>query len=38
MKTEHNEIICTIVTILVGAIMRAIEKRKLRKEGKLNDL
>jgi hypothetical protein len=35
--TENKELICTIVTIIVGAIVRAIEKRKLRKSGKLND-
>jgi hypothetical protein len=34
---ENKELICTIVTIVVGAIVRAIEKRKLRKSGKLND-
>lgn len=35
--TENKEIICTIVTMVVAAILRAIEKRKLRKSGKLND-
>lgn len=34
---ENKEVICTLVTIIVGAIVRAIEKRKLRKSGKLND-
>lgn len=34
---ENKELICTIVTIVVGAIVRVIEKRKLRKSGKLND-
>jgi hypothetical protein len=38
METTHNnEIICTIVTMLVGAIIRAIEKRRLKKQGKLSD-
>lgn len=39
METVHNnsEIICTLVTIIVGAIIRAIEKRKLKKSGKLTD-
>jgi hypothetical protein len=34
---DNKEIICTLVTIIVGAVVRAIEKRKLRKSGKLND-
>lgn len=38
METTHNnEIICTIVTMVVSAIIRAIEKRRLKKQGKLND-
>jgi hypothetical protein len=39
MKDLHNnsEVICTIVTMIVAAIVRAIEKRKLKKAGKLND-
>ena len=39
METVHNnsEVICTLVTIIVGAIIRAIEKRKLKKNGKLTD-
>lgn len=38
-QTIHNnsELITTIVTILVGAIVRLIEKRKLRKKGLLTD-
>jgi len=36
---EHlpNEIICTLVTAIVSAIVRAIEKRKLKKKGLLFD-
>ena len=40
MKTEitnHSELICTVVTIITSAIIRAIEKRRLRKKGLLND-
>jgi len=38
MKTaEHSEIICTIVTMIIAAIIRKIEKRKLKKNGKLSD-
>ena len=38
-QTIHNnsELITTIVTIIVGAIVRLIEKRKLRKKGLLTD-
>jgi len=41
MKTEittNSELICTVVTIITGAIIRAIEKRRLRKKGILNDV
>lgn len=34
---ENKEVICTLITIIVGAVIRAIEKRKLRKSGKLSD-
>jgi hypothetical protein len=38
---DHNEIltgaITTIVTSIIGLIIRSIEKRKLRKENKLID-
>lgn len=35
--TIHNnsELICTVVTIITGAIIRAIEKRRLKKKGML---
>lgn len=35
--TQNSELISTLVTIIVGAIIRGIEKRKLRKKGLLND-
>jgi len=36
-ETIHNnsELICTVVTIITGAIIRAIEKRRLKKKGLL---
>ena len=34
---ENSEVVCTLVTIIVGAIIRFIERRKLRKNGKLTD-
>jgi hypothetical protein len=36
-QTIHNnsELICTVVTIITGAIIRAIEKRRLKKKGLL---
>ena len=37
LPTTKNELIYTIVTAIVGVIIRAIEKRHLRKCGKLND-
>ena len=37
LPTTKNELIYTIVTAIVGLIVRAIEKRHLRKSGKLND-
>jgi hypothetical protein len=37
LPTTKNELIYTIVTAIVGVIVRAIEKRHLRKCGKLND-
>lgn len=40
MKTaiiDNSEIISTLITIVVGGIIRAIEKRRLRKKGILND-
>jgi hypothetical protein len=35
--TIHNnsELICTVITIITGAIIRAIEKRRLKKKGLL---
>jgi hypothetical protein len=35
--TENSELISTLITIIAGGIIRAIEKRKLRKKGLLND-
>lgn len=35
--TNNSELISTLITIIVGGIVRAIEKRKLRKKGLLND-
>jgi hypothetical protein len=35
--TDNSEIISTLITIVVGGIIRAIEKRRLRKKGILND-
>ena len=35
--TNNSELISTLVTIIIGGIVRAIEKRKLRKKGLLND-
>lgn len=32
---NNSEIICTLVTMIVAAIIRRIEKRKLKKAGKL---
>jgi len=32
---NHSEAICTIVTMIIAAIIRKIEKRKLKKAGKL---
>lgn len=37
LPTTKNELIYTLVTAIVGVIVRAIEKRHLRKCGKLND-
>jgi len=39
MEQIHNnsEAICTIVTMIIAAIIRRIEKRKLKKAGKLAD-
>lgn len=37
LPTTNNELIYTIVTAIVSVIVRAIEKRHLRKCGKLND-
>jgi hypothetical protein len=34
---NNSEAICTIVTMIIAAIIRRIEKRKLKKAGKLND-
>ena len=34
---NNSEAICTIVTMIIAAIIRQIEKRKLKKAGKLND-
>jgi hypothetical protein len=36
-ELPKTELIYTIVTAIVGLIVRAIEKRHLRKCGKLND-
>lgn len=30
--TQHSELITALVTIVAGAILRAIEKRKMRKK------
>lgn len=35
--TQHSELITTVVTLLVTAILRAIEKKRLRKKGLLID-
>ena len=35
--TDNSEIISTLITIVVGGIIRAIEKRRLRKKGIVND-
>jgi hypothetical protein len=35
--TDNKELFTSLFTIVIGAIFRAIEKRKLRKEGKLID-
>lgn len=35
--TQHSELITTVVTLLIGAILRAIEKKRLRKKGLLID-
>jgi hypothetical protein len=32
-----NSLIGSLLTIIAGVVIRAIEKRKLRKKGKLND-
>jgi len=32
---NNSELICTLVTIITGAIIRAIEKRRLKKKGML---
>lgn len=34
---QNSELFSTLITIIVGGIIRAIEKRKLRKKGILND-
>lgn len=34
---DNSELITSLVTIIIGAIIRAIEKRKLRKKGVLLD-
>lgn len=35
--TENSEVLTVICSIIVGGIWRAIEKRRLRKKGVLND-
>ena len=35
--SNNSEIFTTVATIIISAIFRALEKRKLRKEGKLID-
>ena len=35
--TDNTELISSLVTIIVGGIIRAVEKRRLRKKGLLND-
>lgn len=32
---NNSELICTVVTIITGAIIRAIEKQRLKKKGML---
>ena len=34
---NNSELITSLVTIIVGAIVRLIEKKRLRKKGILND-
>lgn len=37
IKGVDNGLIGSLLTIIAGVVIRAIEKRKLRKKGKLND-
>lgn len=34
---DNSEILTALVTIIVGGIIRGIEKHRLRRKGKLND-